>query len=81
MLIHLCSIRLWLYKLLACHSGKDGKKKKVRSGSNSGSKPGSRSSTPIQNDQTSSETLSQAVKSLKEGIIVMLCNKDLIPLQ
>lgn len=46
--------------------GKDGKKKKGKSGSNSGSKPGSRSSTPVQSDQ-STDTLSQAAKSLKEG--------------
>jgi len=46
--------------------GKDAKKKKGRSGSSSSSKPGSRSNTPIQADQTD-ETISKAASTLKEG--------------
>ncbi|XP_066929749.1 general transcription factor IIF subunit 1-like [Clytia hemisphaerica] len=50
--------------------GKDGKKKK-KNGSNNGSKPTSRSSTPVQHqkdqDSSTSDTLSQAAKSLKDA--------------
>jgi len=53
-------------------AGKDGKKKK-KNGSNNGSKPTSRSSTPVQNqDQMTSDTLNQAAKSLKDGLLLSL---------
>ena len=69
--------------------GKEGKKKKGRSGSNSGSKPGSRSSTPVQTSDQASDTQAadtQAAKSLKDGeefviscrfVITSRCNENL----
>jgi len=47
--------------------GKDSKKKKGRSGSTPNSKTGSRSNTPINVEQTATETLSQAALMLKDG--------------
>ena len=53
--------------------GKEGKKRKNRSGSNSSSAPGSRSGTPIPIGDGASDTLSQAAKSLKDSELTFKC--------